>query len=291
MAQYAQHPNSPIRVALDEVAPFEAYAPRMLQEFLCELGVTSSKEDVWKLLQQLCDELEQKYVSYGYIHFHTPKQASTVIHSTLPDFWKRNAESIPDWTYKDYVRMHLWAKLTSFAQGSAFMDQYKASMTLTPEFERAVQEADERLGWRSGFTTPLRGARREEIGGIAFAGGLDELAFREFVREHGWTMTVGGMHAHVIYMQHFRAEEAQRYELTPRQLEFLRLSAAGKEAKEIAYMWDVSVQAVTKVRRALCDRFGTTSKMGLMAKAVRLDILTDEDFEVDSDASTTWASK
>lgn len=288
MPQYAQHPNSTIKVALDELAEFEGYAPRMLQEFLGELGVTQSRDAVWELLKQLCDELEQRYVTYGFLRYNDSKRASTVLHSTLPDAFKRWVETIPDYTYKDYIRMHTVMKLTSFGHGNAFMDQYKSVTAVPPEFERVAQKAQNEFGWSTGFNTPIRGVRREEVGGIVFAGGLDEQAFREFVREHGWTMTAGSLHAHIIYVQHARAEEARSFELTARQLEFLRASAVGKEIKDIAHEWGVTPQAVTKVRRALCERFGTTSKMAIMAKAIRLDILTEDDFEVASDASTSW---
>lgn len=288
MVKYAQHPNSTIRVALDHISEFESYAPRMLQEFLGELGMSGSTKAVWELLKQLCDELEQCYVTYGFLRYRDSKHASTIMHSTLPDSYKRWIATIPDWTYKDYIRMHATLKLTSFGHGNAFMEQYKSVTDVPPEFERVAEKAQRDFGWRTGFTTPVRGVRREEAGGVVFAGGLDEQSFREFVREHGWTMTAGSLHAHNIYIQHARSEEARKYELTSRQIDFLRASAAGKEIKEIAHEWGVTQQAVTKVRRGLCERFGTTSRMAIMAKAIRLDILTEDDFEVAKDDSTSW---
>ncbi|TNF19058.1 MAG: hypothetical protein EP318_16475 [Rhodobacteraceae bacterium] len=277
-----------LRVRLDALSSIESYVPEALQEFLQDLNLAPDRDAVWGLLESLCERLGQRYVLYRFVLVRPPGGGIRHRRSNLPADWTRWVESLPEEATLDYGLNHAIHKLTAFAIGIEFADQYRRAGFLSPHYETLMTQAA-RIGWRSGLLIPLRTSRREERGTFIIGGGQSEAEFRAFVAEHGWTVSVAALQAHLKYTALLLQEEAESYELTPRQLEFLHLSANGYEVKEIAFHWGVSVQYVTRVRRDICDRMGTKSKMAVMAKAVRLDLLTEEDFEIAQAMSTSWS--
>ncbi|WP_323764770.1 autoinducer binding domain-containing protein [Marinovum sp.] len=272
----------------DDLSQIETYAPKLLQAFLRDLNHAPDRHAVWALLEQLCSDLGQRYVLYGFGYKRSETAADYHSQSNLPKEWKGWIDTLPRLAEIDYGRRHAITKLTAFAVGVEFIELYRRAGLLDPKYEEIIRRASE-IGWRSGLFIPLRSTLREERGGFTIGGDLSEPEFRDFIKEHGWTISMAGVQSHNIYLSMLLREEAERFDLTSRQLEFLKLSASGFEVKEIAFSWGVSVQYVTRIRRELCERFGVTSKMAVMAKAVRLDLLTEKDFEVSQAMSTSWS--
>lgn len=272
---------------LDELSSIESYAPRLLQEFLRDLNLAEDRHAIWALLESLCTALGQRYIVYRFAFIQPPGEVTHHGRSNLPPDWTAWVKSLPDGAEYDYGLHHSRRKLTAFVVGIEFADQYRRAGFLSPQYETLMTQAAE-IGWRSGLFIPLRTIRKKERGGFIFGGDKSKPEFRAFLAEHGWTVSVAAIQAHIKYMSLLLREEAERYDLTPRQLEFLHLSANGYEVKEIAYRWEVSVQYVTRIRREVCERLGASSKMAVMAKAVRLDLLTEEDFEIGHAMSTSW---
>lgn len=272
----------------ESLSPIETYAPQLLQEFLRDLNHAEDRATVWGLLEQLCADVGQSYILYGFAYMHGQQRAAYHSQSNLPKGWKEWVGSRPNLAEIDYGRHHSLEKLTAFAIGAEFIELYRRDGLLTPEYEEIILKASE-IGLHSGLFIPLRSSRRDERGGFTIGGQMAEPEFRGFLDEHGWTISMAAVQTHNIYLGMLQREEADRFDLTQRQLEFLKLSANGYEVKEIAFNWGVSVQYVTRVRRELCDRFGVTSKMAVMAKAVRLDLLTEQDLEISHAISTSWS--
>lgn len=287
MPQAAFHPPKSIQVPLRNLSPIEDYVPRLLQEFLRDLNLAQDVQTVWTLLETLCETVGQRYIIYRFGSRLPSGEARHHRRSNLPSDWVAWVDSLPDGSALDYGLNHTSRKLTPFAVGIEFAEQYRQAGFLSPQYEAQMKEAAE-IGWRSGLLIPLRSTRREERGSFIICGGLSEPRFRAFMAEHGWTIEVAAIQAHMKYISLLLREEAESYDLTKRQLEFLRLSANGYEIKEIAFDWDVSVQYVTRVRRQVCDRLGVKSKMAVMVKAVRLDLLTEDDFEIGHAMSSSW---
>lgn len=281
-------PFKSLRIPLDKLSSIESYAPRLLQEFLQDLNVARDRDAIWSLLEALCAELGQRYILYRFAFIQPSGEVTHHGRSNLPPQWTAWVESLPDVAEHDYGLTHARHKLTTFVVGIEFLDQYRRAGFLSPQYETLMTEAAA-IGWRSGLFIPLRTIRKKERGGFIIGGDQSEPEFRAFLAQHGWTVSVAAIQAHIKYLSLLLREEAESYELTPRQLEFLHLSANGYEVKEIAFHWEVSVQYVTRVRREVCDRLGVASKMAVMAKAVRLDLLTEEDFEIGHAMSTSWS--
>lgn len=267
-------------------ASIEAFSPPLLQEFLRDLNKADTPDTVWTLLQELCRDVGQRFVLYSFFYNDPESGPSCLSKSNLPKNWRSWIGAQSDLAKQDYPCRHATDRLTPFATGEEFLDLYRTGGINSPDFERFAHEAAQ-IGWRSGLVIPLRSTHAAERGRLTLAGDMDETAFRDFLRDHGWTISMAAVQGHLTYMNLLLKAKAAAYELKPRQLEFLRLSAKGLEIKHIAFQWGVSVQYVTRVRRDLCRLLGVTSKMAVMAKSVRLDLLSEEEFEAATKADTT----
>lgn len=287
MTRYAQHPESKVKIALNEIRPWEEYAPRALQHFLNELNLTQSSDEVWELYLNLALELGQTVVTYGYLRYSTHADAEVVLRTNLPDEWGQISNAVPNFSYFDYGRMHIASKITSFLHGIEFLDLYEGEEFCTPEYVKIVEKAAE-FNMRSGLFIPFRSSLEDEKGGSAFLGAMSRDDFLALLKEHGWTMQVAALQTHIAYQRHLKRAEAEKFDLTERQVAFLRLSANGLSFKEIAHKWQVTDRAVAKHARAISARFGAQSKMAVMARAIRLGIVYERDFEGERYLSTDW---
>lgn len=287
MTRYAQHPESQVKIALDELRPWELHAPRLLQTFLNDINLTQTADEVWELYVGLAKQLGQTAVTYGYLRYSAHAETDVVLRTNLPDEWAKISDAIPNFSYFDYGRMHIFSKVTSFLHGVEFLDLYQGQEFCTPEYIAIVEKAAE-FDMRSAMFIPFRSSIRDEKGGSAFLGPMSRTDFEALVEEHGWTMQVAALYTHNFYQMHLKRQEAEEFGLTDRQIELLRLSANGLAIKEIAHEWQVTDRAVAKHVRAICSRFGTQSKMAVMAKAIRLGLIYEADFETDKYMSTDW---
>ncbi|MCH2093744.1 MAG: autoinducer binding domain-containing protein [Rhodobacteraceae bacterium] len=259
-------------------------APDRLQTFLADLSAAENKGDVWSLLVELSTDLGQRYVSYAFTKVTNYSTLEFNFRSNAPDEWKTwlaskfggDEREIP---YKN--------RLGLTAVGIEFLDDYARAGNLSPEFKEFLDRSAA-IGWKSGLLIPLRTVRRAEYGGMTIAGGMNKQDFFDFVKEHGWTLSVASLQAHLVYKEFMFREEAESYDLSERHLDFLRQSARGHEIKAIAHNWQRSQQYVTRIRREVCERLGVASKMAVMAKAARLDILIEQDFQDLESVKSTW---
>lgn len=287
MPIYAQHPKSPIKIVLDEIRPWEEYCPPLLQSFLCELNLAKNTNQVWDLYVDLCLKLGQKIVTYAFLRHDGYRNFIPVFRGNLPDHWTTISANDPDFTYNDFTRMHSILKLTSFVNGLEFLDLIENEAFCTPEYIKFLEKAAD-MGMRSGLFIPFRSATKGERGGSAFGGTMSRADFIDFLQEHGQTIQVAALYVHNTYQMHLRQEYMDQFALTARQIEFLRLSANGLSIQMIAHKWGVSEQAVSKHLRALFKRLGTRSKMGIMAKAMSMDLISEADFTTEEYLTTEW---
>ncbi|WP_414695004.1 LuxR C-terminal-related transcriptional regulator [Phenylobacterium sp.] len=69
--------------------------------------------------------------------------------------------------------------------------------------------------------------------------------------------------------------ESVRSQLSPRQIECLRLAAAGKTSSEIAIVLGISSRTVDQYVGEACERLKVRNRIQAVAKALRLGLLPD----------------
>lgn len=74
-------------------------------------------------------------------------------------------------------------------------------------------------------------------------------------------------------------------DLSPREIQVLRLIAEGKTSKEIAVMLDLSVQTIRSYRKAMMKKLNVNNIAGLTQLALATGLTRQQSFGINSDAS------
>jgi DNA-binding NarL/FixJ family response regulator len=102
-----------------------------------------------------------------------------------------------------------------------------------------------------------------------------ELALRSVMRGESWLSPAVSRQVVAGYAQHLGGEVGPDV-LTARQREVLKLVAAGKSTKEIAFLLNLSVKTVETHRAQIMDRLGIRDVAGLVRYALRTGLVPPE---------------
>src|SRR2546423_1515364 len=133
------------------------------------------------------------------------------------------------------------------------------------------------LSMHSGEEYVLQALRAGAVGYLLkdAATGELELALRSVMRGESWLSPAVSRQVVAGYAQHLGGEVGPDV-LTARQREVLKLVAAGKSTKEIAFLLNLSVKTVETHRAQIMERLGIRDLAGLVRYALRTGLVPPE---------------
>src|SRR5438552_3062644 len=133
------------------------------------------------------------------------------------------------------------------------------------------------LSMHSGEEYVLQALRAGAVGYLLkdAATGELELALRSVMRGESWLSPAVSRQVVAGYAQHLGGEVGPDV-LTARQREVLKLVAAGKSTKEIAFLLNLSVKTVETHRAQIMERLGIRDVAGLVRYALRTGLVPPE---------------
>ncbi|MCR9124643.1 MAG: LuxR C-terminal-related transcriptional regulator [Rhodobacteraceae bacterium] len=249
-----------------------------MHRFWGDVTQQTSTDGLWKVL--LCHLTHMGFPMVNYLHrsFESFDAAQMDLRSTMPAAWIKMAEGRAGPGRARFPMHDVPFRLHPFLHGVEFLNDYRDARFCTPRFISDVQIAGNH-GFRSGVVIPLRSGLSNERASILIGGGQKREDFEDAMQRHGWTLHTAAMQFHLSYLALLRREKVAELGLTDRQLELLMLSAQGMATKEVAYKWGVTEQAVSKMMRNIIARFDVNTKIGVIAKAVKLDLISQTELD------------
>lgn len=255
----------------------ETYTPPLLHEFLRDLEVCDSSDQVWELLVVLGRTLELPYVDFISASTLPHWRRTLFVRTSYDSSWLNHQNQDPDQSKWSYFRSHAMHHLTPLLVGMEFAEDY---LHLPEKRVNVLREAARR-GMQSGFSVPLRVHAPPQSGIITFSGPHPRRDMMTIVKAHGWTLNVAALSAHQRYISFFAHEFLDRNGISDKQRELFALVGLGLQDKQIAVKLDISVSALRQRMHQLMIKTGCHNRADIAAIAMSTGVLPDPQLTLD----------
>lgn len=262
----------------------ETFLPARLLNFTLRLETTRTTDAIWDLFLDLAQSLDLPVVDYVYATDFRNWEQAQFIRTTFSSDWFDRLRQFPHIRTTSNFRMHGCKYLTPMKIGPAYFDQMGE---ISRDKRRHVLLAAEQ-GLNAGIAFPLRMGDPGHAAMLAFGGRHSAEAFDALLATHGWTLHAAALSGHARYTELFKAEFVERNQLTPKQMELLRLVGQGMMDKQIAHQLGISFSAVRQRLASVQQKTGTTTRADLAALAARAGLVPDPLLKAHADDLTVF---
>lgn len=260
--------------------------PERLLTFLLTLERLKRTEDVWNAILCFARSIELDHVDYVFATDFRNWEKAQFIRTTMHSRWFDFIKQFPHIRHTSNFRMHGVKYLTPMKIGPVYFDDMG---TISEDKRRHVVLAGE-MGFEAGVALPLRTGEIGQAAMIALAGRHSREGFDRIWAEHGWTIHVAMMSAHLRHTELFKAEFSERNELTEKHQELIRLVGEGLMDKQIAEALNISFSAVRQRLISVQKKIGVQNRADLAAVAARMGLVADPLLKGHGDALTVFLS-
>lgn len=259
--------------------------PRLLQ-FLLTLEHVKTTDAVWEEILLFAECLGLSCVDYVFATDFRNWERAQFIRTTFHSQWLDYVKQFPHIRHTSNFRMHGVKYLTPCKIGSQYMHQ----MGDISEDKRRHILLGAEMGMCAGVGIPLRSGEVGQAGLIALGGRLSREEFDAIWAQHGWTITMAMMSAHLRHTELFKSEFPERNHLTEKHKQLIRLVGEGLMDKQIAHALGISFSAVRQRLIAMQKKIGVQNRADLAAVAARLGLVADPLLKGHGNALTVFLS-